>query len=356
MNNHLKKEVIMSYFLLKTCRKCSLALIFMLLLQSTQAQHDFTGLNAILTKNAKTFGKEYVVVVNKEGKNIFLKESEEFKLKIPAPIGNSSKWLTVALVMIFVDEGKIKLDDQVSKYLPVYEKYMKGYITIRNCLSETTGVEGDANGILKVAQKNKFQSLEEEVNNYAAKRLIVDNPGTHFSYSSVGLNIAGRILEVITKKTFDRIAQEKLFRPLGMKTSTFYSENGGVNPSGGATCSAFDYINFMQMIMNKGMFNNKKVLSENAISEMLKNQFPDAEKRSSPELLAGFTYGMGCWIQEENANGTPNIISAPGFSGTWPWIDFSKKYAAIIFEKNTLTPQRKDLYMQIKNSIEEGVK
>jgi CubicO group peptidase (beta-lactamase class C family) len=83
-----------------------------------------------------------------------------------------------------------------------------------------------------------------------------------------------------------------------------------------------------------GMFNNKKVLSENAIAEMLKNQYPDAKKRSSPELLAGFTYGMGSWIQEENANGSPNIVSAPGFSGTWPWIDFSKKYAAIIFEKN----------------------
>ena len=118
----------MSENLLKTCRKCSLALIFMLFLQSTQAQNDFTQLNAILKKNEKTFGKEYVVVVNKEGKNIFLKESEEFKLKIPAPIGNSSKWLTVALVMIFVDEKKINLDDQVSKYLPIFEKYMKGFI------------------------------------------------------------------------------------------------------------------------------------------------------------------------------------------------------------------------------------
>jgi CubicO group peptidase (beta-lactamase class C family) len=112
----------------------------------------------------------------------------------------------------------------------------------------------------------------------------------------------------------------------------------------------------MQMIMNKGVFNNKKVLSENAISEILKNQFPDAKKRSSPELLTGFTYGMGAWIQEENANGSPNIVSAPGFYGTWPWIDFSKKYAAIIFEKNTLTQQKKELYMQIKNRIEEGVK
>jgi CubicO group peptidase (beta-lactamase class C family) len=356
MNIHLKKEVNMSYFLFKTCRKCSLALIFMLILQSIKAQDDFSQLNAILTKNEKTFGKEYVVVVNKAGKNIFLKQSEDFNFKMPAPIGNSSKWLTVALVMIFVDEGKIKLDDQVTKYLPIFEKYMKGFINIRDCLTETTGVEGDANGILKIAQKNKFESLEEEVNFYAAKRLIEDNPGTHFSYSSVGLNIAGRILEVITKKTFDRIAQEKLFRPLGMKASTFYNENGATNPSGGATCSAFDYINFMQMIMNKGVFNNKKVLSENAISEILRNQFPDAKKRSSPELLAGFTYGMGCWIQEENGNGSPNIISAPGFSGTWPWIDFSKKYAAIIFEKKTLTQQRKDLYMQIKNSIEEVLK
>ena len=58
----------------KTCRKCSLALIFLLFLQSSQGQTDFGGLNAIIKRNEKILGKEYVVVIQKAGKNIFLKE------------------------------------------------------------------------------------------------------------------------------------------------------------------------------------------------------------------------------------------------------------------------------------------
>lgn len=354
-NIHLKKEVIMSYFFTKTCRKCSPVLIFMLFFQSVTAQMDFNSVNTILTKNGKNLGKDYVMVVNKAGKNIFLKESEDFKLKTPAPIASCSKWLTAALVMIYVDEGKINLDDPVSKYIPVFEKYMKGYITIRNCLSHTTGIEGEGAGILKLAQKSKFSSLEEEVNYFAAKRLIVDNPGTNFAYSGVGLNIAGRVLEVVGKKTFDRIAQEKLFKPLAMKTSSFYNDNGAINPSGGAVSSAFDYVNFLQMILNKGMFNGKRVLSENSIAEISKNQYPEAKTRYIPEVAKGFQYGMGNWIQEENEKGEGFVFSSPGLFGTWPWIDTKRNYVGIIVVKTILTANKREFYLDLKETVDSIV-
>ena len=87
----------------------------MLILQSSFAQPDFSQLEKTIKQNEKLLGKDLVVVVQKEGKNIFLRESEDFKLKMPAPIGTSSKWLTAALVMIFIDEGKLNLDDPVHK-------------------------------------------------------------------------------------------------------------------------------------------------------------------------------------------------------------------------------------------------
>ena len=161
--NHKGNQENMSANHIKTCLKFSLGLIFMLILQSLSAQPDFSQLEKILKQNEKTLGKDLVVVVQKEGKNIFLKESEDFKLKMPAPIGNSSKWLTAALVMIFVDEGKLNLDDPVNKYVPVFGKYMKGYITIRHCLSQTTGLDADATGFVKFTQKSKFNTLEEEM-------------------------------------------------------------------------------------------------------------------------------------------------------------------------------------------------
>lgn len=346
----------MTAFLYQTCRKCSIAVTFMLFLQSTSAQTDFSELSAIIKRNEKTLGKEYVVVVQKAGKNIFLKESEEFKLKTPAPIASCSKWLTSALVMILVDEGKISLDDPVAKYIPIFAKHMKGYITIRHCLSHTTGLDTDPVGIMKLAQKNKFASLEEEVNSFATKKLIVDNPGEAFAYGGIGINIAARVVEVVTKKTFDRVITEKLFRPVGMRTASFFNENGNAtNPSGGATCSAFDYLNFMQMLLNKGTFNNKRILSEKSVQEMITIQLPDVKLRYSPELAKGFKYALGCWVQEQDESGKGFVFSCPGLFGTWPWMDTKRNMVGIVFVKDLISSQKRDLYLQIKDAADAAM-
>jgi CubicO group peptidase (beta-lactamase class C family) len=90
--------------------------------------------------------------------------------------------------------------------LPIYEKYSKGYLTIRHCLSNTTGLEVEKGGLRSSFQKTKFASLEEQVNSFASKHEIVANPGEQYYYSQIGLNIAARVLEVVSKKSFDRLA------------------------------------------------------------------------------------------------------------------------------------------------------
>ena len=340
----------------KTCRKCSLTFIFMLLLQIGHAQKDFSSLTAILKKNEKLMGKEHVVVVQKDGKNIFLKETDELKLKTPIPIASASKWFTAALIMVLVDEGKLNLDDPVAKYIPIFEKYMKGYITLRHCLSQTTGLDTDPVSLMKLIQKTKFESLEKEVENFATKKLIVDNPGQAFAYGGIGLNIAGRVAEIVTKKTFDRLIIEKLFRPLGMRTATFYNESGNAtNPSGGASCSAFDYLNFMQMILNKGMFNGKKILSEKSVQELLTAQFPEAKIRYSPVSARNAGYALGNWVLEKDENGNGQIFSSPGLFGTWPWLDIKNKYCAIIMIKSLNGNEKRELYEDVKNAIENSL-
>lgn len=337
-----------------TCRKCSLALIFMLILQCIHAQ-DFNNLQTILKSNGKNLGKQYTVVVQKGGKNIFLAETDELKLKIPTPIGHASTWISAALVMTFVDQNKLSLDDPISKYLPDFKKNMKGYITVKHCLSQTTGLDADASGVMKAASKNKFLSLEEEAAFYATKKLIVDNPGDALSYSSVGLNILGRVLEVISKKTFDRLAAERIFRPLGMRTASFYNEDGNApNPTSGASCSAFDYLNFMQMFANKGMFMGKRVLSENAINTLLTIHYPDQRIRHSPEGINGSKYAMGSWVDEINDDGKGNIYSAFGPTGATAWLDLKRNYFAAIFSSELQNNQRLQLINQLKQLIYEG--
>ena len=162
--------------------------------------------------------------------------------------------------MTFVDEGKISLDDKVSKFIPIFAKYMKTYITIRNCLTNTTGIQADPLGPMKLLEKSKYPDLETEVDAFASKREIETNPGTEIFYSHIGPNIAARVLEVVTKKTFDRIVQDKILRPCKMRGTSFTNENGVTSdPADGAVTTANDFINFLGMLLNKGVFEGKNV-------------------------------------------------------------------------------------------------
>jgi CubicO group peptidase (beta-lactamase class C family) len=114
--------------------------------------------------------------------------------------------------MTFVDQGKLNLDDKVSTYLPIFATYGKAYFTIRQCLSHLTGIQAPV-GVGNLLQKTKFNTLEEEVNAFASKSEIQDNPGVAFHYSNIGLNIAARVLEVISIKQFDQLMAERIFRP-----------------------------------------------------------------------------------------------------------------------------------------------
>src|SRR6185503_16242305 len=126
------------------------------------------------------------------------------------------------------------------------------YITIRNCLSHMTGIEDEGKLLKKLLERKKFSSLEEEVNAFGSREIRA-NPGTDFWYGNVGLNIAGRILEIISKKKFDILIKSKLFTPLGMRKTTFSTMDGSaVNPSGGALSTADDYMKFLVMLLNKG--------------------------------------------------------------------------------------------------------
>src|SRR5437762_13516744 len=123
---------------------------------------------------------------------------------------------------------------------------------------------------------------EEEVNSFASKD-IQANPGEEFRYSNIGLNIAGRILEIISKRRFDVLARQRLFVPLLMRRTSFSSLDGSaVNPSGGALSSPEDYMHFLIMLMNKGIYQGRRILSEAAVNEMLTIQTSPGQIKYAP--------------------------------------------------------------------------
>lgn len=339
-----------------TCMKVSLVLFFMLFLQFVQAQYNFSELDRKMETAKREFGGHAVAMIYKDGKIIYQKSlSEEFNPKTQAPVASCSKWLTAALVMTFIDEGKLSLDDPIGKYLPFFKQYNKGFITIRHCLSHLTGIESETGRPLKaIFQRKKYKTLEEEVNDFASKKDIIANTGQEFRYSNIGLNIAGRVLEVISRRSFDQLMQERITRPLQMRNTSFSSFDA-VNPSGGAVSTASDYMTFLAMLLNKGMFNNKRILSEKAVADMQTSQTTPAMIKYAPKAAEGYNYGLGEWILATDENGKTTAVASPGLFGTWPMIDNCRGYACIFFTKGLLGEEKRNLYLDMKTSIDAEI-
>src|ERR1700730_7078212 len=319
-----------------------------------KAQVDTAAISSKLLQN-KDLNKNFVCVLYKNGKLLYKKESPDLTAKTQQPVGATSQWLTAALVMTFVQEGKLSLDDKVSKYIPIFTKYSKGYITIRNCLTHNTGIESDFN-VTRLFQKSKFKSLEDEAMTFASKREIKSNPGTEFNYSNVGYNLAGRVLEVIAKKAFDRLAQDRLLRPLGMRGSSFSNDdyNAAIDPSMGARSTANDLTNFMTMLLNKGSFNNKQILTENSVNLLLALESAPPLK-NVPKAAEGFDYALGSWILEQGTKGNAVAASAPSFSGTWPIVDLCRGYTLVVFTSHLSNPPSKEFYLDIKSIVDQAL-
>lgn len=347
----------MSYKFVTNCRKFRLVTYFALLWLTGNGQFNFNELDKLLISNQKLLGNEFAALIYQDGKIIYQKEiGDGFKIKTKANLASCSKWLTAALVMTFVDEGKIALDDKVSTYLPIFETYGRTSITIRHCLSHQTGIADNGKLIVKLTemQRRKFESLEEQVNSFAKKE-VAAIPGTTFNYGNIGLNIAGRILEVISKKRFDVLAKQRLFTPLNMRNTSFTPEENSVNPSAGAISTAADYMNFLTMILDKGTFMGNRILSEASIAEMQTIQTKNIVKKYTPNVAEGYEYGLGEWIMETDDKQRGKVVGSPGLSGTWPYVDNCRKYACIFFVKNELSEQKKDLYLALKKAIDDQI-
>ena len=353
----------MTFHINRICLNFSLMLSFLLLLQAGYGQSKkktapspFPEIDELIEQKKNAFGGKIAVMVWKDNKVLYEKEAgEEFKTSTKVPVTYASKWFTTAVVLNVIDQGKLSLDDKVSEYLPIFAKYAKGYITIRDCLANTTGLEGDADKVQRYFQRKKFASLEEEVNFYASKKEIESNPGTEYFYGNIGLNIAARVVEVVSKKSFDRIALEKVFRPLQMKNTSFTNDENTINPSTGATSTAADYLKFLAMIMNNGTLNGKTILTEESVKTLHSIVNPALPVKYVPKGIEGLTPGLGVWIEQEGNADSVAAVYCPGFYGSWAFIDYRKKYACVI----VVPPQKKEdnrmNYLAIKEALDEEI-
>ena len=270
-------------------------------------------------------------------------------------IASCSKWLSAALVMTFVDEGKLNLSDTVGKFLPVLSKNGKGNITISECLSHLTGIKEPP---LKESIKamKEINSMDEAIEDIAALPMEGE-PGTVFHYSNAGLQIAGAVIEKISGKNFETLFAERIAIPLDMKNTDFGKGKVAL-PAGGAYSTTEDYMHFLEMILNKGIYNGKRILSEKSIAEMQVNRINKNIKIGySPAEAGDFGYGFGEWVMETSTiNNLTEAVTSPGLFGSFPWVDNERKYCGFLMTFYLKNQGRNERYKALKSLIDDSIK
>jgi CubicO group peptidase (beta-lactamase class C family) len=283
-------------------------------------------------KDKQVAGVSFVVVhkgevVYREGFGYADIESRRpFTAEELLPIASVSKPFMASVVMAQVDQGKLKLDDLVEKYLPEFKgKRVQGGkqpakpMTIRQLISHTGGFWGNK-GITpeKMDLIRNFKRPLNETINLVAKYDLAYEPGTKWVYSGVGYCVLGRVLEVALGKSLEVISQETLFRPLGLSNTTFLpsremrkmvptaylrvgkqlkarsslaeiDELRFILPGGSLFTNLDALAAFGQMHLNDGFYNGKRILSEKSVTEMRKLQ---------SSVRPGRTYGLG-WFRDD---------------------------------------------------------
>ena len=250
-------------------------------------------------------------------------------------IASQTKPITAAALMMLVDEGLVNIHDAVEKYLPEFSGQMliveqdenhrllrkpNHPLTVCNVLTHTGGLP-----FLTPVEQPYIDnlSLRDAAQIYALLPLQSE-PGARYVYSNVGINLAGRIIEVASGQSYESFLQERLFDPLGMKNTTFWPNSEQLKllaksyrpdesnqnleatpvtclrypldnpcrhatPGGGLFSTARDVVRFCQMILRGGEFGGQRLLSPQSVRQMTSRQTPD-------ELES---YGYGWQVGED---------------------------------------------------------
>jgi CubicO group peptidase (beta-lactamase class C family) len=293
-------------------------------------------------------------------------------------IASMTKPMTAMGVMMLVEEGKVKLDDPLEKYVPEFKgiqvKTPQGLITatrlvtVKDLLTHTSGV--DTGAVTPAGAPIDTLPLATMAAAYA-KKPLTDQPGTKWSYNNNAINLLGRIIEVASGKPYADFMEERLFEPLGMDNTTFwpspdhmdvlakpYSKNKETGalveakntrfseplhdpkrtpfPAGGLYSCAKDLGKIYQMILNEGQLNGKRFLKASTLKQMTTNQLGDLPKVS---FAQGMQMGLGFHLVAQPQEVTESLsigsFGHGGAFGTQAWIDPVKKRAYVLLIQRT---------------------
>ncbi len=294
--------------------------------------------------------------------------------------------VSIGLMMLF-EEGKFLLDDPVSKYIPefanpqVIDKYnpadttyttvpAKREITIRDLLTHTSGIDyaGIGSPVMNAIYSkagimggfgNDRITIGDDIR-LLGKQPLVHQPGEKFTYG-LNVDVIGFLVEILSGQKLDQFMKTRLFDPLGMEDTWFYlpedkhsrlvqvnteDANRTVIPmpqefvnyplrkgtyfSGGAGLSSTtkDYATFLQMLLNMGEYNGKRLLASRTVELITSNQIGDLN-------VGKDKFGLGFEITTEEGQAVLGISEGSfawgGYFGTTYWADPEERLVCLLF-------------------------
>ena len=289
-------------------------------------------------------------------------------------IYSMTKPITAVAVMMLHEEGRFRLDDPVSKYLPEFKDVMVAVpgraarrpsreITVADLLLHTSGLNHRTSEQYRTAQiRSRSDSLPQFVTKITRAPLMED-PGTTYRYSE-SPTVLGRLVEIWSGKPFDVFLNERVFAPLGMSDTMFWvgpehraqlttvyaaAKGGGLTPTElevmpftergalmegavGLVSTVPDFLRFSQMLLNKGELRGVRLLRPETVDRMVANGLSDA-------VLAARGGGMGWGLGNVNVVMNPEELNYPanrgeygwdGSAGTIFWIDPSLELVSVL--------------------------
>jgi CubicO group peptidase (beta-lactamase class C family) len=317
-----------------------------------------------------------------------------------------TKPVTSAAIMLLQQQGKLRLDDPASKYLPEFKdrevianynpadgsfttRKASGEVLIRHLLANTSGLAYAFSNTMVGPLQQKTGKPPEDLP-------LLYEPGSRWTYSG-STKILGRIVERISGISLDRFLDENFIKPLGM-VDTFYTvpaektdrvvtthrrDSGKLvetpNPArisapvagdGGLSSTAEDYARFLQMFLNDGKAQGKTTLSKASIQAMTRNQIGsvvvEMQPAASPNLAKSFPnppaagrdkFGFGFEITASNKENThlrsPGSYTWAGIYNTHFWVDPKREIAAVLMIQ--VLPFYDDAVMKLYQDFEETI-
>ncbi|MEK7403266.1 MAG: serine hydrolase domain-containing protein [Gemmatimonadota bacterium] len=295
-------------------------------------------------------------------------------------IYSMTKPVIAVAIMKLVDQGAVKLDDPVAKFLPAFAStkvYAGGPssnptlrnpnrpITIEHLLAHSSGLTYGFFGqtpVDSIYRRSNLLDNSRTVRQFAdsiAKLPLVFSPGDAWTYS-MSIDVLGAVVEVASKRTLDRYLDEEVFAPLGMRETAFritpamegripvlYSRGPDgrlraaaqlvgaqyqptsvfLGGGGGLLSTPADYLRFAQMLLNGGELDGRRILSQESVASMMRNHLPAALTPIDSPMIghSGYGYGLAGAVLVDSAHaplpGSTGVYRWWGLMGTFFWVD-----------------------------------